>query len=165
MFRRYSLPIEKGDTMNENNIKIRLMTHDDFNPVTAIDQKVLKVSRKDYYTQKFELLFKSGEYLPTSLVAENENHEVVGYIMGELYIGEFGISRTGASIDTVGVDPDYQKQGIGKMLMDEFVTHLKELGVKRINTLVDRDDRQMTRYFTTNDFSPSKAVINLERNI
>jgi len=51
--------------------------------------------------------------------------------MGELYIGEFGISRAGASIDTVGVDPEYQRQDIGERLMDEFIDHLKQLGVKR----------------------------------
>ncbi|MBI5590851.1 MAG: hypothetical protein HY881_10250 [Deltaproteobacteria bacterium] len=40
---------------------------------------------------KFERLFKSKEYLPTSLVAEEENGKVAGFVMGELYMGEFGI--------------------------------------------------------------------------
>ncbi|MFA5904015.1 MAG: N-acetyltransferase, partial [Desulfobacula sp.] len=111
--------------MNHPRITIRLMNERDFDDVIRIDQKILNVSRLDYYTLKFELLFKSGEYLPTSLVAEDENKNLVGFIMGELYIGEFGISREGASIDTVGVDPDFQRQGIGKKLMNEFLDHLK----------------------------------------
>ena len=85
--------------------------------------------------------------------------------MGALYIGEFGITSEGASLDTVGVDPDCQKQGIGERLMSEFVDHLRELEVKKINTLVDKNDDMMMRYFKTNRFEPSKNIINLERRI
>lgn len=151
--------------MNHPRFTIRLMNERDFDDVVRIDQKILNVSRLDYYTLKFELLFKSGEYLPTSLVAEDENKNLVGFIMGELYIGEFGISREGASIDTVGVDPDFQRQGIGKKLMNEFLDHLKQLGVQKINTLVGTEDIRLMNYFKTSLFSPSKAVINLERSI
>jgi len=151
--------------MNSNRIKIRLMEYEDLKDVVGIDEKTLKVSRLEYYEQKFELFFKSGEYLPTSFVAQDENETIVGFIMGKLYIGEYGISGEGAAVDAVGVDPDYQRQGIGKKLMNEFVCHLKQLGVEKINTLVDKNDTRMTLYFEANQFSPSKAIINLERSI
>ncbi len=151
--------------MNKIPIKIRLLEDKDFHEVVRIDEKVLNLSRQDYYEQRFEKLFKSGEYLPTSLVAEDENGTVVGFIMGELYIGQFGISNEGAVVDTVGVDPVFQRQGIGEKLMDEFITHLKALEVRKINTLVNKSDTQMMRYFNDNRFKPSKAVISLERSI
>jgi ribosomal protein S18 acetylase RimI-like enzyme len=151
--------------MNKDTIKVRLMEEKDFQDVVRIDEKVLKISRLEYYEQKFELFFKSGEYLPTSFVAQNENETIVGFIMGKLYIGEYGISEEGAAVDAVGVDPDYQRRGIGEKLMEEFVYHLRQLGVKKINTLVDKNDTRMMLYFGANQFSPSKAVINLERSI
>ena len=151
--------------MNKSAIKIRLMEFEDLNDVVKIDEQVLKVSRREYYEQKFELLFKSGEYLPTSFVAQDESGTTVGFIMGKLYIGEYGISGEGAMVDAIGVAPDCQHQGIGEKLMDEFVSHLRQLGVKKINTLVDKNDAQMMRYFNTNQFSPSKTVVNLERSI
>ena len=49
--------------MNESTIKIRLMQADDFDAVVGIDEKVLKVSRPEYYEMKFEKLFKSKDYL------------------------------------------------------------------------------------------------------
>jgi len=151
--------------MNQSFIKVRLMRETDFDDVVRLDQKILNMNRLDYYKLKFELLFKSGEFLPTSLVAEDENKTLIGFIMGELYIGEFGISREGASIDTVGVDPEYRRQGIGKRLMTEFLDHLKQLGVQKINTLVEKEDTRLMNYFHANLFNPSKAVINLERNL
>jgi len=151
--------------MNGSTIKIRLMTTDGFDAVVGIDEKILKASRLEYYEMKFDKLFKSKEFLPTSLVAELEDGTVVGFVIGELYIGEYGISQVGATIDTIGVDPDYRRKGIGEQLMDEFMDHLRDLGVKKINTLVDRNDTKLIHFFSANQFSPAKSIINLERSL
>ncbi len=150
--------------MNESTINIRLMKPEDFDALVRIDEKVLKASRPEYYEMKFDKLFKSKDFLPTSLVAEDENGSVVGFIMGELYMGEYGIFREEATLDTIGVDPDHQHKGVGKQLIEEFLDHLKRLGVQKINTLVDWNDSKLIHFFSSNQFSPSKSI-NLERNI
>ena len=151
--------------MNESTIKIRIMEVYDFNAVVRIDEKVFKASRSDYYRLKFETLVQSPDHLPTSLVAEKEDGTVVGFVMGKLYIGEYGISDEKATLDTIGVDPDYQHKGIGKQLINEFIDHLRALGVKKINTLVDENDSKLTHFFSANQFSPAKSIINLERSL
>ena len=151
--------------MNESTIKIRLMKADDFDAVVGIDEKVLKASRPEYYEMKFEKLFNSKDYLPTSLVAEEKDGTLAGFIMGELYMGEYGIFQEEATLDTIGVDPDCQHRGIGEQLINEFLDHLRALGVQKINTLVDRNDSNLMHFFNTNHFSPSKTIINLERNL
>jgi ribosomal protein S18 acetylase RimI-like enzyme len=148
--------------MKKSALNIRLMQYDDFDAVVAIDSKILKSTRTQYYEMKFEQLFKSGEYLPTSLVAEADG-TVVGFIIGQLFMGEFGIFQQEASLDTIGVDPEYQQKGVGEQLVEEFMGHLKELGVKRVNTMVDRNDSKLLRFFNANHFSPSVAMISLER--
>jgi len=148
--------------MNESAIKIRLMQAEDFDAVVGIDEKVLKAPRPEYYEMKFEKLFQSKDYLPVSLVAEEENGTVVGFVMGEIYMGEFGIFREEATLDTIGVDPDYQHKGIGEQLINEFVDHLRKMGVQKINTLVDWNDSSLIHFFSANHFSPSKTI-NLER--
>jgi len=150
--------------MNESTIKIRLMKADDFAAVVAIDEKILKASRPEYYEVKFEKLFESRDYLPTSLVAEEEDGTVVGFVMGELYMGEYGIFQEEASLDTIGVDPDYMHKGIGEQLINEFMDHLRTVGVKKINTLIDWNDSKLIHFFSANQFSPSKTI-NLERRL
>jgi ribosomal protein S18 acetylase RimI-like enzyme len=140
------------------------MKAEDFDAVVGIDEKVLKASRPEYYEIKFEKLFKSSDYLPTSLVAEEEDGTVVGFVMGVLYMGEYGINREEATLDTIGVDPSYQHRGIGNQLIDEFTDHLKRLGVQKINTLVDWNDSKLIHFFSANQFSPSKSI-NLERSL
>lgn len=150
--------------MTESAIKIRLMNAEDFDAVVRIDEKVLKVFRSEYYEMKFEKLFKSRDTLPTSLVATKEDGTVVGFVMGDLYLGEYGIFREQATLDTIGVDPSYQHAGIGEQLINEFMDHLRSLGVQKINTLVDRKDAKLTHFFSANQFGPSQTI-NLERNL
>lgn len=156
--------IEKGASMSERTFKIRLMQADDYDAVLSIDEKVLGTSRPEYYESRFDKFFKSRDYLPASFVAENEDGSVVGFVMGELYMGEYGISQEGATLDTIGVDPDYQHLGIGKLLINEFVDHLRKLGVRKISTLIDWNDSNMIHFFGANKFSPSKTI-NLERKL
>jgi ribosomal protein S18 acetylase RimI-like enzyme len=144
--------------------KIRLMQADDFDAVVGIDEKVLKASRPEYYEMKFEKLFQSKDYIPASLVAEGRGGAVVGFVMGELFLGEYGIFQESATLDTIGVDPDCRHQGIGKQLIKEFMDHLRELGVQKIHTLVDLDDAGLIQFFRANDFTPSKTI-NLERSL
>ena len=149
--------------MTEKTINIRLMEDNDLDAVVKIDEKIMNTSRLEYYQLKFERLFKSHDYLPTSFVAEDRG-AVVGFLMGELYMGEFGIYQEVASLDTIGVDPSYQHAGIGKKLMHEFIDHLRQIGVHKINTLVNWNDSKLIKFFSANQFSPSKTI-NLERSI
>ena len=150
--------------MKDSPIKIRLMRVGDFDAVVGIDEKVLKASRPEYYEMKFEKLFNTNDYLPASLVAEEEDGTLVGFVMGEIYMGEYGIFQQEASLDTIGVDPDHQHKGIGEQLINEFIDHLKKVGVRKINTLVDWNDSKLIHFFSANQFSPSRTI-NLERKL
>jgi predicted N-acetyltransferase YhbS len=150
--------------MDDRTIKIRLMRENDFDAVVAIDEKVLGTARPEYYELKFEKLFKSRDYLPTSLVAEKEDGTVVGFVMGELYMGEYGIFQEEARLDTIGVDPDKQHKGIGERLINEFMDHLRQIGVRKISTLVDWNDSRLIQFFSANRFAPSQTI-NLERTL
>lgn len=150
--------------MSGSAVRIRLMKSDDFDAVVRIDEKVFNARRQEYYELKFEKLVQSKDYVPASLVAESEDGALVGFVMGELYIGEYGISQERATLDTIGVDPNHQHKGIGEQLISAFVDHLRTLGVKKINTLIDWDDSKLIPFFSASHFSPSKTI-NLERSV
>jgi ribosomal protein S18 acetylase RimI-like enzyme len=67
-------------------------------------------------------------------------------------------------MDVIGVDPDYQHNGIGRKLIDEFVDHIKSLGIHRINMLVRWDDAQLVPFLSKNMFKPT-TTINLVREL
>ena len=79
-------------------------------------------------------------------------------------MGEYGIFQEEASLDTIGVDPSFQNKGVGEQLINEFMDHLREIGVQKVNTLVDWNDSKLIQFFSANQFSPSETI-NLERNL
>lgn len=150
--------------MTDSTMTTRLMRADDYEAVVGIDERVLGTPRREYYEMKFEKLFSSKGYLPASLVAETEDGTVVGFAMGEIYMGEYGIFQEEGTLDTIGVDPAYQKRGIGERLICEFMDHMKTLGVRKVYTLVGWNDAPLIRFFSANKFGPS-TTINLERRL
>jgi len=81
--------------------------------------------------------------------------------MGEVYFGEFGIPATSATIDTLGVHPEFQNRGIAHDLMDQFLTNMKGVGVSNVYTLVNWSDFALERFFASHKFVPSRRI-NLE---
>lgn len=144
-------------------IDVRPLCREDFAAVVAIDRKVFKTARPEYYEDKFSHALDESDGLVLSLVAESAG-TVAGFVMGQLYVGEYGISANTAALDTIGIDPDWQGRGVALRLIEEFVRLLRKVGVKKIYTLVDWGDWRLTRLFNAAGFVPSKTL-NLELNI
>ena len=140
--------------------KMRVMKRDDIDAVVAIDTLVSKQQRREYYLRKIESVVSNPHNINTSLVAELDG-KIVGFIMGDVYFGEFGIPETSATIDTIGVHPDFQNRGVAHDLMDQFLTNMKAVGVGKVYTLVNWDDFSLEKFFSRHKFVPSKRI-NLE---
>lgn len=140
--------------------KMRVMKRDDLDAVVAIDARVSKQERREYYQRKIESVVSNPHNINTSLVAELDG-KIVGFIMGDVYFGEFGIPETSATIDTIGVDPDHQNRGVANDLIDQFLTNMKAVGVRKVYTLVNWDDFALEKFFSSHKFQPSKRI-NLE---
>ena len=93
----------------------------------------------------------------TSLVAE-VGGRVAGFIMGSVYLGEFGIPETIASIDTIGVDPEFQRQGVAGYMLEEFKTTVRKAGVDKIHTLVNWTDTDLLGFFADRGFVAANTL-------
>ena len=91
---------------------------DDLNAIVGIDEKVLGENRRNYWERKLELMNDKSSQI--SLVAEVEG-EVVGFILGDVSGWEFGVPETIGWIDTIGIDPAYQKKGLATALAHELI--------------------------------------------
>jgi len=143
------------------SLKIRPLSKGDLGTIIEIDEKVLGERRRDYWERKLELMNERSSRI--SLVAEIEG-KVVGFILGEVSGWEFGVPDTIGWIDTIGVDPDYQKKGLATALAKELVKNLKTVGVRTIYTLVSWDDWDLLQFFHAMGFTRGD-MINLELKI
>lgn len=139
---------------------MRVLKKADLDAIVAIDEKTSGSNRREYYERKIATITDPGRSINSSLVAEVDG-TVVGFVMGDVYFGEFGIPETSATIDTLGVDPGVQNKGIASDLLDQFMMNMKVAGVDKVYTLVNWDDFALEKFFSRHKFVPSKRI-NLE---
>ena len=104
--------------------KIRVLNENDLDAVVEIDKKVLGKERRAFWKRKMAY---ADIYPRPALVAELEG-KVVGFIMGYVSGWEFGVPDTIGWIDTLGVDPAYQRRGIGRALFNALIENFKHSG-------------------------------------
>ena len=150
--------------MNESSSSspvIRTMVPSDLDRIVEIDIKVLEKPRPEYWEMKLELEEKRPGV--SSLVAELDG-KVIGFIIGDASRWEYGVPENVGWIDTIGVDPDYQRKGIAKVLFTGMTNNLKKVGVDTIYTFVGRRDWILLKFFNSLGFQKGD-MINLELDI
>ena len=140
-------------------IKIRMMQEDDVKAVGTIQSKVLGTRKHDYKSLKARALSSRSPVMP--LVAETDG-QVIGFVMGETSEGEYRVPGSIGWIDSIGVLPDFQGQGVARMLVDEMISAMSKVGVNKVYTLVNWRDGDMLAFFDKLGFGPGD-MINLER--
>ena len=143
-----------------SHIEIRPLRENDLEAIVEIDRKVLGESRPEFYRNK---IVESLRGPTVSLVAE-VNGKVVGFILGAVSGREFGLPSSFGWVDTIGVDPDYQGQGIGTLLFQRLVKEFSKQGIKKVYTLVSWDDWNLLSFFKKVGFKRGD-LINLEYDI
>jgi len=125
---------------------------------------VVEIDTMAHESPRFEYL-QSKLVTGMSMVAEMDT-KIVGFVMGTINRGEYGIPEKVATIDTVGVHPEFQQAGVGRILIEEFVAHTRQAGAQRIRTLVDWSRQwDLMGYFRSSGFTPAGSSIVLERRI
>jgi ribosomal protein S18 acetylase RimI-like enzyme len=145
-----------------DRIPIRGMRESDLPAIIAIDRHITGRDRKNYFGQKLEeALYESD--VRVSLVAERDDH-VVGFIMARVDLGAFGRMDPIAVMDTIGVDPGYRNQGVGRALLSQLLLNLASLRVERIRTEIHWRDRDLVAFLDSCGFRPSQELC-FDRNI
>lgn len=140
---------------------IRALSTSDLGDIVRIDARVVGRPRPKFLEAKLGRALNEGVQM--SLCAEVDGH-VVGFLMGQVFYGEFGQAEPVASIDTLGVDPDYWKRGVGRALWNQFAANLKALRIVKIHTQVDWTNWSLLRFLEKVGFMPAPRLC-LERTL
>ncbi|MCP3871637.1 MAG: GNAT family N-acetyltransferase [Desulfobacteraceae bacterium] len=140
---------------------IRAMVFSDLDRIIEIDIKVLGKPRPEYWEIKLESVEKRSQI--SALVAQLDE-KVIGFIIGGVSRWEYGVPENIGWIDTIGIDPDYQRKGTAKILFSQMTNDLKKEGVDTITTFVKRRDPQLLNFFNSLGFQKGD-MINLELDL
>jgi ribosomal protein S18 acetylase RimI-like enzyme len=139
-----------------DRVPVRAMADGDLHALIAIDRKITGRDRSHYLEQKFAEATRDTD-VRVSLIVEREGTPV-GFIMGRVDFGEFGRMEPIAVLDTIGVDPDYQDQGIGRALLSQLLVNLATLRIECVRTEIDWHDRALAAFLDSCGFAPSQQL-------
>ncbi len=139
-------------TQESPEVRIRPLDELDLGDITAIDEKIGGRYRPETWERRV------GYYLrrdpDASLVAETGGR-VVGFMMGEVRSGDFGLEEPTGWIEFLGVDPDFRGQAAGRRLAEGMIEYFRSRGAKTVRTLVDEDMQEIEKFFLALGFEPA----------
>ena len=139
-----------------DSIVVRGLRPEDLEAVIALDAKNVGRPREEYFKVKLQQnLAETG--IKVSLAAELDGG-FAGFLLARVFYGEFGTLEPVAVLDTLGVHPNRQGQGVGTALIRQLNTNLLGLGVSRLQTEVGWDDQRLLHFFHHEGFRPAPRL-------
>lgn len=138
-----------NNSIKKLEVKVRKMEEEDIDSVLEIDRKIKGSDRAATYTMA-PTNYVGGE-LDISVVAEAEN-KIVGFLLGRITSSPYDDSKS-YLIELIGVDPQYKRMGIGRILVEAFEKSCLEKGASSIRVMVSWHDWWLLSFLRSLDFS------------
>ncbi|RLB40963.1 MAG: GNAT family N-acetyltransferase [Deltaproteobacteria bacterium] len=139
---------------------IRNIRSEDAEQISKIQSSITKSGPPIDFKHIIETKLQGSE--DVSFVAEIDG-KVAGYMISYVVYGGFGLEKS-AWIATLGVDPKFMGQGIGKRLAQEIFKEYSKKGIRYIFTSVRWDSADLLSFFKTLGFDRSD-FINLRKEL
>lgn len=133
-------------------VKIRPLDELDITGIVRIDEKISGIYRPEIWEER--IMYYTRRDPGASQVAE-AGGKVVGFMLGDLRAGEFGLEEPSGWIERFGIDPDFRGQDLGRKLFDAIKTHFTAEGAKSVRTLVDTHDGGVAGFLKAIGFTPA----------
>ncbi len=136
----------------QSQIRVRPLDELDIGAIVRIDERLSGIYRPEVWEGRV------GYYLrrdPEACRVAEAGGKVVGFMLGDLRAGEFGLEEPSGWIERFGIDPDWRGRDIGRMLFEAILDHFKARGATAVRTLVDRRDAGVAGFLEALGFAPS----------
>ena len=144
------------EALARDRVDLRILKADDLSDIVRIDRKITGHKRETYI---HELVYEAmtDSAVRVSLVARVDGM-AVGFVMARTDFGDCGRAEPVAVLDTIGVDPDFSRQGIGHALLSQLFVNLDGLRVETVETVSARTDFRLLGFFYDIGFRPSQRL-------
>ena len=132
--------------------RIRPLDELDISAIARIDERLSGIYRPDFWEGRVAFYLRRDP--EASQVCELDGR-VVGFMLGDLRAGEFGIDEPTGWIERFGIDPDHRGRELGRGLYEAMVSHFRSRGATTVRTLVDRRDPAVAGFLEKLGFAPS----------
>jgi len=138
-------------------VAIRPVEELDIEDIAAIDEKIGGRYRPEVWEKRVFYYLRRD---PEGSFVATAGGRVVGFMLGEVRSGEFGMEEPTGWVEVLGVDPGFQGKSVGRRLAAAMLDHFRAQGAHRVNTLVDERMPEIEKFFRSLGFqaAPVKAL-------
>lgn len=137
-------------TQSVSGVEVRSLSEVDLGDIVRIAEKTRGAYQPDLWEDRVTYYLRRD---PDSSVVAESDGRVVGFMLGDVRAGEFGIEEPSGWIEVIGVDPDFGGRGVGRALADEMLERYRARGIGRVRTMVDAAMPEVEAFFTRLGFS------------
>lgn len=137
-----------------SEIEVRPASELDIADVVRIDELIGGSYRPEVWERRLGYYIRRDP--DASVVAVDGDGRVVGFMLGEVRSGEFGLEHPTGWIEVLGVDPEARGRAIGRRMAEAMLDHFRERGATEVRTLVDTEQMgDVAGFFESLGFEPA----------
>ena len=138
-------------------LRLRTPVAADLEAMVRLDAAWSGTERRSYLRQRLQRALRPRG-ISLARVGESGG-ELVGFVLGELTLGEFGRVETTAWIDTIAVKRDHARRGVGSALVEDFIAHAHAAGADRIRTMLEAEDAALSDFLAVHGFAQAPVRV------
>ena len=126
-------------------MQVRAIVREDIDALTGLENACFT----EFWSQG-QILGSMSRTDFCGVIAETDTKQAVGYLLGACLFEDAEIAR-------IAVKEDYRKQGVGKALISEFFTIVKEKGAERVFLEVRKSNAPAVSLYKHCGFLPTRV--------
>jgi ribosomal protein S18 acetylase RimI-like enzyme len=132
-------------------VNVRSISELDLGDVVRIVEQTRQSYQPDLWEDRVTYYLRRD---PEGSVVAELDGRVVGFMLGDVRSGEFGLDEPSGWIEVIGVEPAAAGRGVGRALADEMLARFRARGVRRVRTMVDSSMPEVETFFVRLGFAP-----------
>jgi ribosomal protein S18 acetylase RimI-like enzyme len=137
--------------LSDSSLQVRSLSELDLDDIVRIAEKTRNAYQPELWENRVTYYLRRD---PEASVVAERGGNVVGFMLGDVRAGEFGIEEPSGWVEVIGVDPDAAGHGVGRAMGEEMVARYRARGVRQMRTMVDASMPEVERFFAALGFVP-----------
>lgn len=153
---------EDAGCLDEDAVEISALEPGDLDAIVRIDRAITGRSRRGFLEARLGAALRDSN-LRVALKARLDGN-IVGFLLGAVHYGEFGVPEPEAVVDVIGVHPEFAGRHVGAALFRQLEMQLRALGIDVLRTEVPWSQQRLLSFLEHRGFVPA-ARICLEKRV
>ena len=147
------------------NIKVEIASPNEVDILRDFTKRLVEDLGQKFDPKRFDWGISRRLYDPLQrhgilIAVDEDTNEVVGMIIAELRIDPYGLSE--GYIKQYFLKPDFRAQGIGQLLLEKALEHLKKIKVEKVKVNIKGQAEVASKVYAKMNFKKVYEVLELD---